>query len=382
MKSEKKWVIWLVGILVFFVFLFLIRAILLPFVVGILTAYFLDPAADKLERWGASRLVATATITTSFFLVILVTCLTLFPIVFEQFAGLAADIPSYITHFNEEYGPRLNTYLVALSPEQMDAARKAVETMSGTLLTYAGNFFGGLLQSGFSLINLLSLLFITPVVAFYLLRDWDLLVAKVNSLLPRHYARTIREQVRIIDGTLSGFIRGQTNVCVILAIFYAAALSVVGLKFAVVIGILTGFLVIIPYAGIMFGTLLGVAVAFFQFGDLTQVAIVLAIFVGGQMVEGTVITPKLVGDKVGLHPLWIIFGMLAGAALFGFVGVLLAVPVTAVIGVLVRFAISTYLTSPLYDEAMLRKRLVMRRGRVSVAKARRLPRVQPQQERG
>ena len=374
MSTTRKWIFWIIGIAGFFLFLYLIRSILLPFVVGVLTAYFLDPAADKLEKWGASRLVATTTITLSFFGILLIIILSLSPVIVEQARGLLQDFPGYIASFQEEYASQIRSLMVQLSPEQKLEANKAISSVSGTLMEYVGGIATSVLQSGIALVNLVSLLFITPVVAFYLLKDWDKIVDRINILLPRQHAPTIREQIKIIDETLSGFIRGQTNVCLILATYYAVALSLVGLKFGIVIGILGGFLVIIPYAGILFATVFGVAVAFFQFGDLGPVAIVLAIFVSGQMIEGTLITPKLVGDKVGLHPLWIIFGMLAGAALFGFVGILLAVPVTAVIGVLVRFALCQYLKSTLYDDHVKRKRIVVKRGRVSVARARRMPR--------
>ncbi|MGE0755235.1 MAG: AI-2E family transporter, partial [Alphaproteobacteria bacterium] len=194
-----------------------------------------------------------------------------------------------------------------------------------------------------------SLFLITPIVAFYLLRDWDRLVDHIDNLLPRKHAATIREQMRIIDRTLAGFLRGQFNVCLILGTYYAIGLTLVGLKFGLLIGLATGFLTIFPYVGLMLGMGIGLSVALFQFGDFMPVAMTLAVFVTGQIIEGYFITPKLVGDKVGLHPVWIIFGMLAGAALFGFVGILLAIPVTAVMGVLIRFAISRYKLSNYYQ---------------------------------
>ena len=173
-------------------------------------------------------------------------------------------------------------------------------------------------------------------------------MAKINTWLPPAYAPTIREQIRLIDNALSGYIRGQTNVCLLLGTFYAIGLSLVGLDFGLFIGLGTGLLSFIPYVGIMFGLVVGLIVAFFQFGDMTHISIVLGIFVLGQIIEGNFITPKLVGDKVGLHPVWIIFGMLAGAALFNFIGILLAVPVTAMIAVLVRFGLNKYLNSGFY----------------------------------
>jgi len=195
----------------------------------------------------------------------------------------------------------------------------------------------------------LSLLFITPVVAFFLLRDWDRILARIDSWLPRRHAPVIRAQAAKVDETLSGFVRGQGTVCLLLGVFYAIALALVGLDFGLVIGVLIGLISFVPYAGAMIGAVLSIGLAAVQFGDWTHVLIIAGIFVFGQAVEGNVLTPKLVGDRVNLHPVWVIFALLAFGSLFGFVGVLLAVPIAAILGVLVRFALERYLASPLYD---------------------------------
>lgn len=197
----------------------------------------------------------------------------------------------------------------------------------------------------------MRVILITPVVAFYLINDWHEITKRLDNLLPRAYAETIREQVNIIDRTLAGFVRGQVNVCIIMGLFYGIGLTIVGLKFGIIIGLITGILAIIPYVGFMFGLLIGLGVAFFQFGTLHPMLMVFGVFMIGQIIEGNVITPRLVGEKVGLHEVWIIFGLLAGATLFGFVGVLLAIPITAVIGVLLRFAVKRYLQSDIYSSA-------------------------------
>ncbi len=347
-RGSLQWRWWLLLTILFFGFLFLIKSILLPFVVGILTAYFLDPAADKLEKWGASRALATAIITLCFFVSVALVFILIVPLVVDQLSGLLLALPAYAAEWQATYAPQIQAIISHIGPEQFDAFKSAITNFSGTALSVVGKFLAEILQSGMAIVNLLSLIFITPVVSFYLLKDWDRIVAKVDALLPRQHADTIREQIAEIDRTLAGFIRGQTNVCLFLAAFYAIGLSLTGLKFGLVIGILTGFMAIIPFAGIIFGFVLGVSVALFQFDDMTSVAAVVAVFLLGQFIEGNFVTPKLVGDKVRLHPVWIIFGMLAGAALFGLVGVFLAVPVSAVIGVLVRFAVKQYLTSELY----------------------------------
>ncbi len=344
---SRRLIFWLLVIVFFFGFITLVNNILLPFVLGILIAYFLDPVADKLEAWGWSRGLATATIITSFFALLVVLILALAPTLAKQISGLLADIPTYINRLQAIIHEQVGRLPLPLTLDDTFDAKNLL-----------GNFVGegkgiakGILQSGMLILNLASLLVITPVVAFYLLRDWDILVAKVDELLPRQYADTIRTQISKVDETLAGFIRGQFNVMLILGVFYAIALLFAGLKYAVIIGLLCGFLIIIPYIGAAIGGLLATGIAFVQFDDWQSVAVVACIFVAGQTLEGYALTPKLVGDRVGLHPVWIIFGMLAGASLFGFVGILIAVPVTAIIGVLVRFMIEQYEESDFYEGA-------------------------------
>src|SRR5690606_34210818 len=196
--------------------------------------------------------------------------------------------------------------------------------------------------------NLLALLFITPIVAFFLLRDWDDIVGRLDKWLPRPWAGVIREQAALIDETLAGFVRGQALVCLFLGTFYAVVLTVVGLDFGITIGLITGILSFIPYVGTTFGFVTSIAVAFAQFSEWLPILLVAGLFIAGQAIEGNFLTPKLVGDRVGLHPVWVIFALLAAGSLFGFVGVLLAIPVAAVIGVLARFVLGRYLTSRYY----------------------------------
>lgn len=352
-KTEKEnngkiWLFWLTLGLLFFIFIYLVRGVLLPFVLGTLIAYFLDPAADKLEKWKFSRTLATTTIILSFFIIIGLLSLLIIPTLAHQIAGLVTDLPTYLVEIETKYEKQVFGWIGTLPESYMDNIKNAASNFSGIMVKFAGDMAGGLFQSGMAIINILSLILITPVVAFYLLRDWDVIKIRFFALLPRKYEKTIREQLLLIDDTLAGFIRGQINVCLLLGAFYAIGLSLVGLKFGILIGIMTGILVILPYVGLIFGMGVGLTIAFFQFGTLGGMFPILAVFIAGQVIEGNFITPKLVGEKVGLHPVWIIFGLLAGAALFGFVGVLIAVPVSAVIGVLIRFALSRYLTSQYY----------------------------------
>lgn len=347
MSSRRFWLFAGIGLLVFF---YLVKGILLPFVVGLGVAYFLDPAADRLEKWGCSRDIATTVITLVFFLLLMGVAASLAPVLYQQLSGLIAELPHYIQTLQNTYQPKLEIWLASFG-QGGGATQEMLSGLSGDIAALSGNVLSGLLKSWASVFSLVSLVVLTPVVTFYLLRDWDRLVTKVDELLPRDHAETIRQQLREIDRTLASFVRGQMNVCAILGTFYAVALSLAGLKFGVLIGFIAGALVIIPYVGTVITATMSLGVAYMQFGALEDVVPVLAVFIAGQMFEGYFLTPKLVGGRVGLHPVWVIFGMLAGGTLFGFVGVLLAVPTSAVIGVLVRFAIERYKQSDAYQPA-------------------------------
>ena len=217
-------------------------------------------------------------------------------------------------------------------------------------LQFIGSVIRSVVSSGFAFFNLLSLLLITPVVAFYMLRDWDKFIAKVDSLLPRKSRESVREQAREIDRTLAGFIRGQLSVCLILGTYYSTGLYLVGLELGVVVGFVAGIISFIPYIGSISGFVVSLAIAFAQFNSWTPILQVVAVFLSGQFIEGNFLTPKLVGDNVGLHPVWVMFALLAGGVLLGFLGLMIAVPVAAIIGVLVRHAIDNYKNSNLYLE--------------------------------
>lgn len=348
MKWKEIILFWLVSLLLVIGFVGLIRDILLPFVVAMIAAYFLDPIADRLERFGLSRMSATLVIVSVFFTLVIVLSALLIPVLYDQSVALAQNIPLYSVWFHEKATPLIDKYLGSIDNSSLENAKAAIGNVSGGIITFVTKILGNVLRSTLAVVNLLLLIFITPVVTFYFLRDWDKMVVKIHSWLPPAHEGVVVEQAKLIDRALSGYIRGQTNVCLILGTYYAIGLTVVGLDFGLFIGLGAGILAFIPYVGVLFGLVVGLIVAFFQFGDSLHMGLVVGVFAVGQFIEGNFITPKLVGDKVGLHPVWIIFGMLAGAALFGFVGVLLAVPVTAIIGVLVRFALDKYLKSPFY----------------------------------
>lgn len=345
MSSTRQIRFWLIGLAVFVAALWVLREVLLPFVAGMAIAYFLDPVADRLEKWGLSRLMATVVITFGIVVVLVAGIVLLVPLLQAQITSFLSRLPGYIEMMRETAEPLLREIMERLPPDQVQSLQESAAGFVGDALAFVGTLLRGVLTGGFALLNLLSLLFITPVVAFYQLRDWDRMVATVDAWLPRQHAETIRERFREIDAILAGFLRGQASVCLALGTFYAAGLSLVGLDLGLLVGLGAGLISFIPYLGTIVGFVVGIGLALAQFEGYLPVLLVAGVFVVGQMLEGNFLTPKLVGDRIGLHPVWVIFALLAGGALFGFVGLLLAVPVAAVIGVLTRFFLGQYLKS-------------------------------------
>lgn len=346
MNGSSRARFWFIGFVLFLGGLYLLSDILLPFVAGIILAYLLDPLADWLERHRFPRWVAAGLITLLAAAGVTVAFLLVVPLLQTQLVDLAHRLPGYIDTLRDQAVGLLALVQAELSPEQMAALKGKISGIAGpNALAWLGGLLGKLWGGGLALVNLLSLLVITPIVQFYLLRDWDQILTTVDDWLPRPQAPIIRAQVKEIDAVLSAFLRGQFSVCLLLGVFYAIGLTLIGLDFGLIIGFATGLISFVPYFGMLIGFAVGLGVALAQFSSWEPIAMVAGVFVVGQFLEGNFITPKLVGDKVGLHPVWIIFALLASGALFGFTGILLAVPAAAVIGVLGRFAIQRYRNS-------------------------------------
>ncbi len=351
MSVRTQIIAWLAVVATLVAALVLLKDILLPFVAGMAVAYFLDPATDRLERAGLSRTVATAVLTVGFCLAVVLLLVLLVPLLVNQIENLAASLPGYIEAARASLMAWSTSLEAILSPADLERVRAALGDAGTTLLGWLLDALGSVVRSGQAVLSLVSLAVITPVVSFYLLRDWDKLLGRLDAILPREHAEAIRAQAREIDRTLSGFARGQATVCLILAAFYGLGLTLAGLQFGLFIGLAAGLISFVPFVGSIGGLISSVVLALFQFDELWRVGAVAGVFIVGQALEGNVLTPKLVGDRVGLHAVWVLFALLAGGALFGFVGVLIAVPVGAVIGVLVRFAIAKYKGSELYKGA-------------------------------
>ena len=348
MTLQQRTFVWIGVIAVFIAGLVLLRGILLPFVVGMGVAYLLDPLCDWLEDHRFSRTWATLIITLVFFILIVLAFALLIPLLINQVTEFAEKVPGYIGALEAKAMPIVMALLSHIDNGGADEFKKFVGQYLGDAAKVAVKFFLRLLSGVEAAFNVISILVVTPVVAFYLLRDWDQIIKCIDGYLPISHRETIREQVLLVDQTLSGFVRGQFLVCLLLGIYYAIGLSVIGLDFGLIVGLGTGLISFVPYFGMLAGVVVGLCLAIVQFDAYGPIFGVAAVFVVGQIVEGNFITPKLVGERVGLHAGWIVFALMAGGALFGFLGVLLAVPVAAVIGVMVRFALQRYICSALY----------------------------------
>jgi predicted PurR-regulated permease PerM len=348
MTQAQRIRVWALGGLAFFVLLYLLRGVLLPFVAGMAVAYFLDPLAGRLGRIGLSRVWATTLITLVFFVLLGLLLFLLVPVLEQQVVTFIQRLPAYVMALSEKLKPLLTELHHRLSPDDIEKLQSSVGAYAGTAVGWAVSLVKGVLSGGIAIMSILSLLFITPVVTFYLLRDWHKVVDTVNGWLPRHHAEVIRFELKEIDRTLAGFVRGQATVCIVLAAYYGIGLTLTGLDLGLMIGLGTGMGAFVPYVGMLIGLIASLGLAIAQGAEWHLLAGVGVVFLFGNMLEGNFLTPKLVGDRVGLHPVWIIFSLLAGGALFGFVGILLAVPAASVIGVLTRFALDHYMSSSLY----------------------------------
>jgi predicted PurR-regulated permease PerM len=346
---QRQIIFWGMALLAFIFLLWLLSPIMLPFLAGLALAYFLDPIADFLEARGLPRVAASLVILMASLLLLVLIGILVLPMLTEQFGKLIADLPRLLQALASRFNEVAPIWLKRVLLTQGGGIEALVGQFGDRLANWTTTLAASVWSGSMAIINLVSLLVVTPVVAFYLLADWDRLVAKVDGWLPRDHVHTIRQIALDVDRSLAGFIRGQGTVCILLGIFYAAGLTLAGLSFGLAIGAVAGALTFIPYVGALIGGVLALGVALVQFWpDYVSIGIVAAIFVVGQFIEGNFLSPKLVGSSIGLHPVWVIFAMLAFGYLLGFVGLLIAVPLSAAAGVLVRFALDRYLHSKLY----------------------------------
>src|SRR5207302_2802198 len=347
MTLTRQMTFWVLTFVAGVLVLYMLREILLPFVAGMVLAYLLDPLANRLERMGVNRLAASLVIIGTVVLIFVILIVLFVPILIGQLGAFVEKLPGYVTRIQALAMDQNREWLRKIVGEGVADAQigDLVKQGLGWLTTFVKSLWAG----GQALLSIFSLVVVTPVVAFYLLYDWNRMVAALDNWIPRQNRDTVRGLAREMNDAIAGFVRGQTAVCLILGSYYAVALTLVGLSFGLLIGLASGIITFIPYVGSMTGLVLAVGVAIAQFWpQYTPIITVLVIFFVGQFLEGYVLAPKLVGESVGLHPVWLMFALFAFGYLMGFVGLLIAVPLAAIIGVLVRFALRGYLESRFY----------------------------------
>ena len=341
---------WWLGVAVFLVFsLWSLGPVLTPFVVGAVIGYLLDPLVSRLERRGVPRPLAAGGLVLSMMCLILGALVILVPLLAVEAAALIRDIPRHYNDLQRLLAQRVPGLSLG---ETSGAASDAVARMGETLTDASITAFGGIVSGLNGLVRLMLFVVVMPVVAFYLLMDWQRLLGSLRGLVPHANVNTVSLLARDIDAALAGYLRGVALVCAILIVYYASLLSLVGLQYGLLVGVVAGAVSFVPYVGAVVGGALAIGLALYQFSDAPLfIGLVVGIFLVGQVLESQILVPRLVGSSVNLHPVWLIFAVMAFGYLFGLVGAIVAVPVAAAMGVLVRFFVNEYRQSHLFARA-------------------------------
>ena len=353
MVSQEHVIFWTAAFVVFAALLWLLSPVLLPFVIGMAIAYLLDPLTTRLTKRGLSRLVAALLILATFVLIVVGLSLVVVPILVKQFFGFISEfignLPNYVQHIQGWVNDPSHPWLKRIAGDSFARTDQSISNLIVPAIGYLNGVLASVLSRGHALLSIFSVVIIAPVVAFYLICDWGRVVESVDRLVPLPQRPTVRRLARDIDASISAYVHGQSLVCLILGCYYAAGLTAAGLQFGLLIGVMAGLIGFVPYFGSFTALLVSFFVALEQFyPHWNRILIVVGVVVVGQFIEGNILSPKLLGKSVGLHPVWLIFALVAFGYLFGFVGLLLAVPLAAAAGVLVRFALQHYRASALY----------------------------------
>ncbi len=349
MRINRPMVFWICAFVLLIFTLALLKDILLPFVAGMIIAYFLDPIADRLVAAGINRTLASAIIVGVCGALLIGLVIFVAPLVSEQAKQLATALPTEVSRLKDIIDTWAREMIGDRYPGLDAGIKSATEALVANWPDVAGWLASSLWSRGLAVFNFVSLLLVTPLVVFYLLDSWNPMLEKIDGWLPRDQAQSLRKLANDMNGAVSAFVRGQGLVCLILGTLYAAALSWLGLKYGLVIGLATGLFAFVPFVGWALGLLTALGFAAVQYWpDYLPILMVGGVFAAGQLLDVALLSPKIVGTKIGLHPVWVIFALFVFSYLFGFVGMLVAVPVAAAIAVFMRFVLDLYLHSPVY----------------------------------
>lgn len=350
MRVERQLVFWLIALALLLLVIAALKDILLPFVAAIVIAYFLNPLADRLERAGLQRALAAAMIVGVAGVLMTLAVVFLGPLVLDQLRQFVTALPGEMDKLRANFEALAQSWLGADGTTLKSALDRSVGDLSKNWTAAAATVMSSLWSGGLALVNFVALVLITPVVVFYLIVDWHSMLARVDEALPRDHAPVIRQLARDINDAVAAFIRGQGAICLILGIFYAVGLSWAGINYGLLVGLTTGLFAFVPVIGWLVGLITACSLALVQFGlDMTVLLKVVIVLSAGLAVDTAFLSPRLVGQKIGLHPVWLIFALFVFSYLLGLVGTLIAVPLAAATSVLIRFAINMYLKSPFYS---------------------------------
>ncbi len=339
---------WLITAIVFIGLLWLLNDVLAPFITGLAIAYMLNPFVSRLGKY-IPRSAASVCVLLVAAVLVSALVVVISPMIAHQASDFFNDLPGYVQRLQDFLTPYMDQFKQYFSPDDVKKIQEAASTHVGSVLQGTRDIVLRVWSGGLAVIDIVTFIVITPIVAFYGMRDWKTITDQMDDLLPRQSAATLREIFQEFDMRLSGFVRGQLLVCISLGAFYGILLSLVGLKFGLAIGVMAGILSFIPYVGSTFGFVSSVGVALVQYQGYDMACVVIGVFILGQLLEGNVLTPNLVGKRIGLHAVWVIFALMAGGKLLGFTGLLLAVPTAALIGVVIRHGLIWYKQSDAYN---------------------------------
>lgn len=348
--SNKNTIIWLLTFILLVYASYYLKDVLIPFIFAICLSYIFNPITNKIASFGINKNIATILIIFLIFLIISLILLLVLPIIYEQTLLLKSSLPKYKQLFIEKLQPLITNFFSNFSNKITDNLDSYFENFSINILDSFINILSSILTSSATILNIISIIFITPFATYYILSNFDNIITAIKSYIPLKHKKIILMQCKEIDNILHAYLKGQFNVSTILAAYYGVSLHLLGIKHGLNIGIFTGLICFIPYLGFATGLFLALLVTITQFFSITNLLLIIIIFTLGQLLESYLLVPQLIGTKIGVHPLWILFTILAGASLFGFLGVLIAVPVAAIIGVLIKFMLNNYLSSSLYHD--------------------------------
>lgn len=349
LKSQWFWVFTAVMVALYFTVMSL-SAICFPFLMGFIGAYCLDGTVSRLARHHIPRGIGSAIMVLTVILTLVIMMMVFIPFVQQQLTSLAVNAPDFVESWITNLKPSIDEFSKQMGVNPPEDIKAHLSNHIGDVFSWSLKIITNLLTNGMALANILSLIILTPIIMFYILKDWPNVIVTIQNNIPYNYRDRITSYATRIDTTLSEYGRGQAQVCLVLMITYSIALWSIGIKDGIFIGIMTGFMAFIPYVGMLLGLLATLASAFANFTGWNQIALIFSIFITFNLIEGNILSPRLIGEKVGVHPVWIIFALLAGATWFGFLGILVALPMAAVIGVVVRMLLEAYKSSKFYGD--------------------------------